>query len=138
MTHPRNAVLQANADFYEAFCSQDLAAMRDIWAPNQQVACIHPGWGVLEGWEQVMESWEGIFSTQATPGIRAVEAKVFEQGNYAFVVCKESVEGDEPSLVATNIFKSSEDGWKLVHHHVSPILQLVEELEEEPDLQQLH
>jgi len=140
MSEIKKDILQANMDFYEAFCERDLEAMRDIWAANDNVACIHPGWGLLEGWKDVMHSWEGIFENPTTPGIRSVGETVFQQGGYAFVVCGESVNGEEPSLVATNIFEESTRGWKLIHHHVSPILQVADEFEEieEETTNQLH
>ena len=139
MTETKKEILQANNDFYEAFCSRDLESMRDLWAAKDNLVCIHPGWGLLQGWEDIMRSWEGIFENPSTPSIRPVAESVFEQGTYAFVVCAESVEGAEPSLVATNIFENSANGWKLVHHHVSPILQVTDEFEEiEEPKQALH
>ena len=139
MNKIKEDILAANHHFYEVFCSKDLDAMRDLWAPNENIACVHPGWGLLEGWKDVMSSWEGIFENPSTPGIRPVGETVFQQSGYAFVVCGESVEGAEPSLVATNIFEESTQGWKLVHHHVSPILQITEDFEEAQEpTEQLH
>ena len=130
MSETKKNILEANNRFYDAFCSRDLKSMQELWAANDNLVCIHPGWGLLEGWDDVMRSWEGIFENPSTPEIRPVSETVFEQGAYGFVVCGESVEGAEPSLVATNIFENSSEGWKLVHHHVSPILQIMDEFEE--------
>ena len=129
MTETKKDILQANHNFYEAFCTQDLESMQNLWAAKDNLVCIHPGWGLLQGWDDIMRSWEGIFQNPSTPAIRPVGENVFEQGSYAFVVCGESVEGAEPSLIATNIFEATQDGWKLVHHHVSPILQITDDLE---------
>ena len=49
--HDRMALLFANEAFYAAFAGHDYAAMEALWARHAPVACIHPGWGVLEGRE---------------------------------------------------------------------------------------
>ncbi|MEC8068528.1 MAG: nuclear transport factor 2 family protein, partial [Actinomycetota bacterium] len=42
-----NAVLAANAAFYDAHESRDLAAMQAVWEHSDRVACTHPGWPIL-------------------------------------------------------------------------------------------
>src|SRR5687768_7948192 len=59
------AILEANEAFYRAFNEKDADAMDRIWAESGEVACIHPGWNVLEGREAVMDSWRGILSNPA-------------------------------------------------------------------------
>ena len=42
-----HAVLAANAAFYEAHESRDVAAMHAVWEHSDRVACTHPGWPIL-------------------------------------------------------------------------------------------
>ena len=115
-------ILRINTSFYEAFSSANLVRMRGVWADTEEVVCIHPGWSPLTGIDEVMSSWDSIFRAQEAFEISAVGEEVRIAGSIAFVVCGESVNGEPATLVATNIFFKSEHGWKLLHHHASPVL----------------
>jgi len=54
-------ILDANESFYQAFNRGDLNLMKSVWAQNDSVACIHPGWEVLRGFDVIIQSWEKIF-----------------------------------------------------------------------------
>ena len=56
MWSPDRAVREANLSFYEAFAHQDFEAMKQLWATQSPVLCIHPGWPALHGREQVLAS----------------------------------------------------------------------------------
>ena len=57
----RAEVEEANARFYRVFETLDLRQMEEIWAHGEHVRCVHPGWGLLTGWDAVRQSWEAIF-----------------------------------------------------------------------------
>jgi len=118
MTTDERAVLAANAAFYRAFSERDVAAMDALWAHSVPVACIHPGWQVLNGREAVMASWRGILAG-VPPTIRCSEEIARVAGSAAFVVCTESLDAGE--LVATNVFVQEAGDWKLAHHHAGPV-----------------
>jgi ketosteroid isomerase-like protein len=118
MTAEETAVLAANAEFYRAFASRDVAAMDAVWARETPVACIHPGWQVLNGREAVMASWRGILAG-APPAIRCDHEIARVTGTAAFVVCTEILDGGE--LVATNLFVREDGAWKMTHHHAGPV-----------------
>ena len=50
----REALLFANEAFYLAFADRDMEAMETTWSATTPVACIHPGWGVLTGRDEVL------------------------------------------------------------------------------------
>jgi len=54
-------VEQANAAFYRALESGVLERMEEVWAHDDWVRCVHPGWEMIVGWPRVRESWEMIF-----------------------------------------------------------------------------
>ncbi len=118
MTPDERAVLAANAAFYRAFSERDVAAMDALWAHSVPVACIHPGWHVLNGREAVMASWRGILAG-VPPAIRCSEEIARVAGSAAFVVCTESLDAGE--LVATNVFVQEAGDWKMAHHHAGPV-----------------
>lgn len=51
------AVEAANARFYRALSRADLPAMEAVWSHADDVACLHPGWPLLRGWDDVRASW---------------------------------------------------------------------------------
>ena len=115
----RDAVLFANEAFYRAFADRDLSAMERLWSRRGPVACIHPGWCPLYGRDQVIASWRSILANPRSPAVACRRPQVFMQGESAFVVCFEEVEG--AFLIATNVFLREADGWKLTHHQAGPV-----------------
>ncbi len=109
-----DTILAVNQAFYQAFANGDIQAMERLWSDEIPIVCIHPGWNALSGRREVLQSWAGIFANPAAPNIRCFEAQVFQQGDTAFVVCYEDVQGS--CLVATNIFVREAAGWKMIHH----------------------
>ncbi len=124
MTADEHAVLAANAAFYRAFAERDVEAMDALWAHSIPVACIHPGWQVLNGRDAVMASWRGILGG-VPPAIACTEEIARVAGSAAFVVCTEKLEAGD--LVATNLFVQEAGGWKLAHHHAGPVASDVED-----------
>lgn len=123
------ALLFANEAFYRAFADRDMEAMDEIWADDDSVACIHPGWGPLFGRDEVMQSWAAIIANPNSPDIACLSATAHIFGSAGFVVCYEEIAGQY--LVATNIFVRDGSIWKLVHHQAGPTATLPPA--EEPD-----
>ncbi len=121
-------VSSANAAFYEAFEHRDLDAMSDVWEHSDRVACIHPGWAILTGWGAVSASWFALFDGPQRLQFIVTDERVSVAGDLAWVACNENLidGGTTQAVAATNVFARSGDGWKLVHHHGSPVIQRVD------------
>jgi ketosteroid isomerase-like protein len=124
---PEDAVREANHRFYAAFESLDLAQMEDVWAHDDAVECVHPGWDLLLGWEEVRERWERIFANTKRVRVALSCEWVRVEGDVGWVACTARVttafaEGfDEAIVQATNIFVRRDGHWLLAVHHASPV-----------------
>ncbi len=109
------AVSAANSAFYRAFAEGDFGAMNALWAEQEEVVCIHPGWPPVTGREDVMASWRGILANPPEPAVCSTDEQVYLMGDAAMVVCFETI--GEIFLTATNMFLREQGAWRLVHHH---------------------
>src|SRR5262250_1512341 len=128
-------VLEANRSFYSALERRDLSEMETCWSHADDVACTHPGWHRLDGWEEVSRSWQAIFTNSRPWRVRSEGERVLLEGELAVVFCLENLEaigghGDPARMQATNVYRKEKEAWKMVHHHASPMPE-VEETEEE-------
>jgi hypothetical protein len=121
VTTEEDDVLQANERFYQAFNRKDPELMDEVWSREHAVSCAHPGWNVLEGRDNVLDSWRGILSNPNQPRIVSGGATVTLFGDLALVVCRELVAGSP--LVATNVFVREDATWRLLHHQSGPVFQ---------------
>ncbi len=116
------AILDANQAFYTAFATRDMAMMKEVWALEAPICCIHPGWAPLLGRRAVIESWAAILSDPGALDIACGDAQVSQHGQSAVVVCREML--PQGQLLASNLFVHEKDAWRLVHHHAGPGPQL--------------
>jgi len=122
------AVTKANQKFYDAFESLDIAKMDEIWAHQEYVTCIHPGWTIRFGWPAVRDSWVLIFNNTFSMTFELTDVMVQVAGDMAWVICVENLtthQSDEPQqarVLATNLFELIGDEWLMIHHHGSPVM----------------
>lgn len=136
--NPEQAVREANHRFYRAFAALDLEQMDEVWLHEDWVECVHPGWDLMLGWEEVRESWARIFANTQRIKIEISSIWVRVEGDVAWVACTEHVTStfergfDQAKVQATNIFvrragaleapsPSAGDRWQMVAHHASPL-----------------
>jgi len=126
--HERADLAEANARFYRVFETLDLDRMDEIWAHEDHVRCVHPGWCMLAGWEAVRRSWEAIFKNSHEMRFSIGDVHGHVDGGLGWVSCTENILSEArgtitvTSMLATNIFERSGDDWLMVHHHASHIL----------------
>jgi len=131
-----DAILAANAAYYRAFSTGDVAAMSRIWA-DDGVSCVHPGWTPLIGRAAVIESYSNILTSPNRVRIAHREDTAIVTGDEGRVVCIEIVE-ETALLAATNFFRHIGGAWRMVHHQASPIAVAVDESELPPRGQRLN
>jgi hypothetical protein len=113
-----SAVIEFTNDaFYLAFNNRDLAQMDALWAIEHSTVCIHPGWDPLMDREEIMQSWENIFSGESGSNMQCHGARVVNFGGVYSVICYEELPGGW--LVATNTYLLEKGEVKMVHHQAS-------------------
>lgn len=119
---------EANARFYRAFETLEIAEMDGVWAHGAHVTCVHPGWPLLVGWEAVRASWETIFNNTAEMSFTLSAVRAVRAGETGWVTCTENILSEVrgrvsvTSVLATNIYELDGAQWLLVHHHASHVL----------------
>ena len=119
----------ANFRFYRAFEALDLARMEAVWSHGEHVSCVHPGWSLLTGWPAVRDSWGAIISNTEEMRFTISDVRVVAAREIAVVTCTENILSGMggriavTSVLATNVFERSPDGWRLILHHASHVLR---------------
>ena len=119
---------EANARFYRAFETLDIAEMDGVWAHSAEVTCVHPGWPLLVGWDAVRDSWQTIFNNTAEMSFTLSDVRAIRGGEIGWVTCTENILSEVrgrvsvTSVLATNIFERDAEHWLLLHHHASHVL----------------
>ena len=119
-----DAVLRVNQRFYDAIESCDLETMVELWEHSDRVSCVHPGWTILRGWEDVADSWTRILKGPGQNQFILTNTSVNVAGDMAWVVLDENlVAGGRTSTIASiNVFVRHGESWRMLVHHGSPIL----------------
>ncbi|MFI9206217.1 nuclear transport factor 2 family protein [Streptomyces sp. NPDC053048] len=138
----------ANTALYEAVERGDTAAMDRLWLndPRTDVSCVHPGWPVLRGRNEVLRSYALIMASTDYIQFFLTDVEVSVSGDTALVTCTENILSGAPAenegelgplvgqlVVATNVFRRAGDEWKVWSHHGSPVLAGREDEEEDED-----
>lgn len=125
---PEEAVRAANLRFYAAFESLDLAEMDAVWAHEEDVQCVQPGWELLLGWDDIRERWARVFKNIKRVRVALSGVRVRVEGRVGWVACAARIttafsDGfDEAIVQVTNVFVERDGRWLLVVHHASPLL----------------
>ena len=120
-------VLEINRLFYEALGTRNIELMKEVWANDEKVGCVHPGWTILRSRDAIIQSWESVFDPEDQVDINLTEIDIKIKNNIACLTCVQEMVyiKREPLSYnlsqSTNIFEKFNEEWKMVVHHASPI-----------------
>jgi ketosteroid isomerase-like protein len=115
--------IEAEAAFYGALTRRDIAAMMTVWDTAEDIVCIHPLGTVLSGSAAVRASWEGIFRSDNEMKFVVEERHRSQSDTLAIHIVREHIRSggkQHPPVAATNIYRLTEHGWRMILHHASP------------------
>lgn len=115
----------AEEAFYRALHKNDLDLMMAVWDEDENISCVHPGGQRLEGRAAVRQSWEQIFAHSSGMAIHLSDESRYDDQNLTVHVVHEHIRlGKEsqhqPPVIATNVYRLTDNGWRMVMHHASP------------------
>lgn len=120
LTTPR----EAEAAFYAAFVGRDLKAMMAVWADDEAIACIHPLGEAHTGCAAVRRGWQAVFRNSPPMKFTIEERHRMEYAGLAVHVVHEHIRVEnEPArapVIATNAYRLTPAGWRMILHHASP------------------
>jgi len=116
---------EAETAFYAAFEAADLQRMMAVWDEDDNIVCVHPMGARLQGRDQVAQSWMRIFRQGASMRFRISELQRSADDGMAVHVLYENISVDaregESIAIATNVYRRTPAGWRMVLHHASPV-----------------
>lgn len=117
---------EAQNTFYQAIERADLVQMMAIWAEEEDIVCIHPGGPRHTGIVEVRESWRRIFSRGPELKFkliaeRTIPGRMLSVHSMVERIVHTQSAFSPTSVIATNIFVRSSNGWQMLMHHASPI-----------------
>ena len=115
---------EAEAAFYKAFEQGDLEAMMAVWM-DDQISCIHPMGTLLSGPQSVRNGWQQLFTDFNSMHFQNETQQQTRSQDLSIHVVIENIylQGDtspRPPILATNIYRKTDSGWRMIEHHASP------------------
>ena len=116
------------AAFYEAFARGDRRAMQRLWVETDDAICVHPTGDALLGRALIDGSWAAILAGGGAGKIEFEPLTTSTSTDLAIFTGYEHItpSGSRipfPPVLATNIYRKTQIGWRMLGHHASPIMQ---------------
>ena len=111
--------------FYDAFERRDFDTMANVWDHEADVSCIHPGGPRLDDIDTILESWRAIFGGsqrlrfERVGVARTAGTEVAVHCLYEVIRFGRRFE-HHGTVIATNVYRRTQHGWRMVLHHASP------------------
>ncbi len=111
--------------FYRAMHTGDVGLMMAVWAEDDNISCVHPGGARLDGMSAVRASFEQILRNSNGMEFRLSDVSHIYDQNLCVHVLHEHIRLGkdshfQPPVIATNIYRLTDGGWRMVLHHASP------------------
>ena len=106
-----------------AMANGDASGMADVWVSDSNALAMHPNNERDLGWDEVQASFDGVAQASSDGDIQLVDQVVRVSGDTACEVGREQgsfcLAGQRVELDhrVTNVYRRTDEGWKMVHHH---------------------
>ena len=115
---------EAEMAFYNAFSRGSIEEMKQVWAPERGIICIHPSGPKLVGPDSVHRSWKLILQANRNHNFKINNCEINGTSDFRIHTLEEIIKvgNSNPSVsvvYATNIYRKFQKGWLMVLHHAS-------------------
>jgi ketosteroid isomerase-like protein len=121
------AVKAANAQFYAALNTMftgDAGPMKAVWSHAKDITYMGPDGVFLIGWKKIGAEWEMQAAKKLGGVVKPADIHVMVSDDMAVVQDVETGKNTNAngktvkvSIRATNVFRKTASGWKMVSHH---------------------
>ena len=113
------------SQFYEALQTGDIEKLMSCWADEDDIVCVHPGGPRLIGSASIRAAFEAMFANGTIQvhahSVRKIESLTSVVHNVVERVELQLPDGPkQASVLATNVYHRTPQGWRMVAHHASP------------------
>lgn len=132
----------AETAFYAAFEARSLSAMEAVWSAAGDTLCIHPMGRASHGWPSIARTWKMVFDGIGDARFSLSDLKVLEMPGLCVRFVHENIHhgpgySGMSRVLATNVYRLEDGGWRIVSHHASPG-GIVRDPDEEGSEQPMH
>ncbi|WP_316367999.1 YybH family protein [Candidatus Thiodiazotropha sp. CDECU1] len=124
MSNPFATPQDAEDAYYDAIEEKDLQALMAVWDESEDVLCLLPMMAAQRGKEAISKVWDPLMQGDIGLDIQTKHLAWIETPELAIHLVEELVKGpgqtEAQPVYATNIFRKSGLGWKLLMHQNSP------------------
>jgi uncharacterized protein (TIGR02246 family) len=110
--------------YYDAIDEKDLETLMAVWEASDEVLCLLPMMAAQRGKDAIRKQWEPLMQGEVVLDIQTKHLAWIETPDLAIHLIEELVQnpGQNTSqpVYATNIFRRTEQGWRLLMHQNSP------------------
>lgn len=114
------------AAFYDALQAGDLERLMACWADEEDIVCVHPGGPRIVGVNAIRTAFETLFADGGhllvrPEHVRRIEVMASSVHSVLERVEVHTAQGPVTATVlATNVYHKTPQGWRMVVHHASP------------------
>jgi ketosteroid isomerase-like protein len=110
--------------YYDAIEEKNLEALMAVWEDSEEVLCLLPMMAVQSGKDRIRKLWEPLMKDELSLDLQTRHLAWIKTPDLAIHLIEELLQSPgqtEPQGVyATNIFRRTSEGWRLLMHQNSP------------------
>ena len=126
MTQSYNTPQEAEDAFYDSLEEADLDRLLAVWADSDDICCILPMYPLIQGRQGIEDVFSHLFAQGRGVELSITHLKWIETDDIAIHQVEETVQNvppdrpQPPPFYGTNIYRKSEQGWRLILHQNAP------------------
>ena len=129
MPQTYNTPQDAEDDFYDALEAGDLDRLLSVWADTDDICCLLPMYPLIQGPKDIEDVFTHLLSQGQGVELSVVHLNWIQTDDIAIHHVEQTVQKvppgapPPPPFYGTNIYRKTDDGWRLIVHQNAPTPQ---------------